>query len=146
MKTVTLYRPSFESTLHDLDQWPFFGDIPLMPASRLFNQPYPALNLRETETAYLLDAELPGYDEKTIEVHVDGNQLTIESKQTDAALEDADEKYLIQERRRRSFSRVFKLPENADSSAISAVFKNGVLCLEIRKQASTPKRVIPING
>ncbi|MDR1126637.1 MAG: Hsp20/alpha crystallin family protein, partial [Treponema sp.] len=89
----------------------------------------------------------PGYAEKNIEVHVDGNRLTIESKQAEAETTKKDEeRYIIRERRQHSFSRVFQLPDNADPNAISATFKNGVLSLEIKKQTESQKRVIQING
>jgi HSP20 family protein len=115
----------------------------------MFNRSFnlPSVDLRETDNAYVLDAELPGYDEKNIEVHVDGNRLTIESKQVEEHTDKADRcNYIIRERRSRAFSRVFQLPDNADSKAISAVFKNGVLSLEIKKQTEAQKRVIQINS
>jgi len=157
MKTMTMYRPStIQNALSDFDRYfeSFFGDSLLGPASRIINH-MPAVDVRETENAYVLEMELPGYDEKNIEIHVDGSSLSIASKQEE--LRDANEKgsgnqdsaanqgtYILRERRISSFSRSFKLPENADPEAVSAVFKNGILSLEIKKRAEAQKRSIQI--
>jgi HSP20 family protein len=147
MKTVTMYRPNtIHNALSDFDRYfeSFFGDSPLAPASRIFNH-LPAVDVRETEKSYILDMELPGCDEENIEVHVDGGSLSIESKQEEAKEDKKNEgAYILRERRLNSFSRSFKLPENADPDSISAVFKNGILHLEIKKRAESQKRIIQI--
>jgi HSP20 family protein len=144
-----MYRPNtIQNALSDFDRYfeSFFGDSSLSPSSRLFNH-LPAVDVRETEKAYILDMELPGYDEKDIGVHVDGGSLSIESKQEEAKEDKKkDGAYIIRERRINSFSRSFKLPENADSETISAAFKNGILTLEIQKRAEAQKRMIKINS
>ena len=158
MKAVTLYRPGFlENALSDFDRYmgSFFGDYFFAPAERAFggtsvSRP-PAMDVRETENAYVIEAELPGFDEKDVEVRLDSSTLTIESKKEKTRSEDssaraiADRAYLVRERRLSSFSRSFKLPENADYEGISASFRNGVLSLEIAKKAEAQKRVIPIS-
>ena len=151
MNTVTLYRPRFlENALSDFDRYmdSFFGDNFLTPSDRVFSR-LPSVDVRDTEKAYILEAELPGYDEKDIEVHLDNNTLTIQSshveeKKEDSNSKEADRNYLIRERRSSSFSRSFKLPENADPEGITASFKNGILSLEISKKAEAQKRLIQI--
>ena len=151
MKNLTAYRPNtIQNALSDFDRYfeSFFGDSILAPASRMLNQ-LPAVDIRETENAYVLDMDLPGYDEKNIEVHVDGSSLTIAAKEEEARDVKKDEEnqgaFLLRERRIRSFSRSFKLPENADPEAVSAAFKNGILNLQIKKRAEAQKRTIQIN-
>jgi HSP20 family protein len=152
MKAVTLYRPvTIGNALKDFDRYmeSFFGESPLKAAACARE---PAVDIRETEGAYLLDAELPGFDEKNIEVHVERGVLSIESKKEEkteqnappAADEATKDRYVIRERRSVSFHRSFKLPENADLDAISAHFKNGLLTLEVKKLAETQKRTIQI--
>ena len=155
MKSLTLYRPKvLENALIDFDRYldSFFGDNFLSPSERVFNR-LPSVDVKETEKAYVLEAELPGFEEKDIEIRLDGNNLTIESKKAEDSDLSADKSvektgkegnYLIRERRISSFSRSFKLPENADSEGISASFKNGVLSLEISKKAEAQQRLIPI--
>jgi HSP20 family protein len=151
MKSVTMYRPNtIENALNDFDRYfeSFFGDSVLSPRARAYNK-LPAVDVRETEKAYELEMDLPGYDEKDIEVHVDSGSLTIASKQEDSREEKkgtkAEGTYILRERRVNAFSRSFKLPENADSENVTAEFKNGILRLEIRKRAEAQKRIIQIN-
>jgi HSP20 family protein len=166
MKTVTLYRPGlFErhgllerpNALSDFDRYfeSFFGDSPLTPATRIFNR-VPAVDVRETEKSYMLEMELPGYDEKDIEIHVDGSNLSIASKHEETKEEKGKEEtapqetaspkgtWLIKERRVNTFSRSFKLPENANPEEVTAEFKNGILSMEIQKRAEAQKRAIQI--
>ncbi|MDR2485742.1 MAG: Hsp20/alpha crystallin family protein [Treponema sp.] len=155
MKTVSLYHPSFvEHALNDFDRYmeSFFGESPLTQAKRIFNALPPA-DIYETKGAFVVELELPSYDEKDIEVHVDGKTLTITSKQEEETQRNVSETpetekeekiYLVRERRKASFTRSFMLPENADSNSIGANFKNGILTLEIKKRTQTQKRVIPI--
>ncbi|MHC6203137.1 Hsp20/alpha crystallin family protein [Breznakiellaceae bacterium SP9] len=156
MKAMTMYRPmNFENAIGDLDRYfgSLFGDSPLSQANRILDAAnkvsgrLPAMDIRETENGFLLEAELPGYEEADIQIHLDGRLLTIESKKEGETSEGtkADGNYLIRERRSRSFSRSFQLPENADSEAISASFKNGLLCLNISKKVEVQKKVIEIN-
>ncbi|MCL2373957.1 MAG: Hsp20/alpha crystallin family protein [Treponema sp.] len=172
MKAVTLYRPkTLENALSDFDRYvdSFFGDNFLAPSQRVFgrisgSQCFPAVDVWETEKAYVLEAELPGFDEKDIEVRLDGNTLTIESKKIDerhapdqnaggAGEGDSAESvpaktsavnYLIRERALSAFSRSFKLPQNADSEGIAASFKNGILSMEVAKKPEAQKRVIQV--
>jgi HSP20 family protein len=150
MKAMTMYRPNtIQNTLNDFDRYfeTFFGDSILAPAARMLNQ-LPAVDIKETENAYILDMDLPGYDENNIEVHVDGSSLTITSKQEEEKKGKDDENqgtYILRERRISSFSRSFKLPENADPEAVTAAFKNGILNLQIKKRAEAQKRTIQIS-
>jgi len=148
MKTLSVYRPNtLQNALSDFDRYfeSFFGDNIFAPAARLLNQ-MPAVDVQENENAYILDMELPGCDEKNINVHIDGTSLTIASRQEEEKKsEEKQGTYLLRERRINSFTRSFKLPENADPQEASAAFKNGVLRLEIKKRAEAQKRAIQIN-
>ena len=165
MKTMTLYRPntiqeflrnSGALSYFDRDLDSFFGDSVFFPATRVINH-MPSVDIKETGNSYVLDVELPGFDEKNIEIHVDGSSLSIASKQEE--IRDAKDKgdenkgsegnqdtWILRERRVNSFSRSFKLPENANPDEVTAEFKNGVLSLEIRKRAEAQKRAIPIKA
>jgi HSP20 family protein len=154
MKTVTMYRPfSIGNALSDFDRYleSFFGDSPLTPVDRVFNR-LPAVDVQEKEDSYVLEADLPGYDEKDIRVQMEGGNLSIESSREEAAGQkenntDAENgTYLIRERRSSSFCRSFKLPENADPSQVTASFKNGILSMEIKKRGEAQKRLIRINS
>jgi len=148
MKTLSFYHPNtLQNIMSEFDNCLEGLDSLLPPASRMFNH-VPVVDVRETDGAYILEMELPGYDEKSIDVHVDGFNLTIASKK-ETGEEKFDEKmgvYLIKERRLNPFSRSFKLPQNANPEVVDAAFKNGVLSLEIKKRAEAQKRAILINA
>jgi HSP20 family protein len=171
MKTITMYRPNtVQSTLNDFDRYveSFFGDSVLSPASKVFSR-MPAVDIRETETAYVMDMELPGYNEKDIQINVDGSNLSITARQEDSNEKKEENKtgqasaesqesagshdiaeshgtWILRERRVSSVSRSFKLPQNANPEEVSAVFKNGVLTLEVQKRAEAQKRTIQIKA
>ena len=153
MKALSIYRPRvIENALSEFDRYmdSFFGDNFLASAGRTLNL-LPAVDIRETEKAYVLEAELPGFDEKDIEIRLNGNYLTIESKRDEeannekAGKSESKESFLIRERRYSSFSRSFKLPDNSDPEGITASFRNGVLSLEVGKKTETQQRVIQIS-
>jgi HSP20 family protein len=150
MKAVSLYRPNtIQNALSDFDRYfeSFFGDNLMSPVTRAFNH-LPAVDVRETEKSYVMDMELPGYDEKDIEIHIDGNSLSIASKheETRDAKDEGENNgtWILRERRVNSFSRSFKLPENANPEDVTAEFKNGILSMEIKKRAEAQKRTIQI--
>ena len=150
MKTIATYRPNtIQNAMNDFDRYfeSFFGDSFLAPASRILNH-LPAVDIRETDKAYVLEMDLPGYDEKNIAVNIDGTNLSIASIQEESKDEKQDKPsegtYILRERRLNNFSRSFKLPENANPEEVSAEFKNGILSLEIKKRAEAQKRSIQI--
>jgi len=145
MKTLSIYSPNtIQNALCDLNRLDFDRCVESFFGDSFFNQ-MPAMDIQETENAYVLEMDLPGYDEKNIDVHVDGSSLTIASKQEEKKSEEKNT-YVLRERKTSSFTRSFKLPENADAEAVNASFKNGVLNLEIKKRAEAQKRMIQINA
>ncbi|GMO41748.1 MAG: hypothetical protein Ta2B_21780 [Termitinemataceae bacterium] len=153
MNTLTTYRPfTLGHALSDIEgiMDTFFGDPSSCVGRRLSGTPL--VDIAETNDAYLIEAELPGIDEKNVEVNIDGGILSIESrfsvesKQNENVEKSVAEKnYVLRERRLESFCRTFRLPENADPDTIKASFKNGLLSLEIKKRAEAQKRIIPID-
>ncbi|GHU39577.1 hypothetical protein FACS1894190_04940 [Spirochaetia bacterium] len=145
MKTLSLYRPlDLGKAMVDIDRFmgSLFGDQSFS-GGVLCRQP--AVDIEETSDAYILEAEMPGYEEKDVEVNLDGGTLNIESKKS-TVTENKDDahNYIMKERRAETFSRSFKLPENADPENINATFKNGLLCMQIKKRTEAQKRVISI--
>ena len=147
MKTISFYRPNtIQNIMSEFDNCLESLDSLLPPSTRLFNH-VPVVDVMETDGAYILEMELPGYDEKKIDVQIDGSSLTIASRLDEEKKSDENKNvYLIKERRISSFSRSFKLPSNANPEAVNASFKNGILSLEIKKRAEDQKRAILINA
>lgn len=108
-----------------------------------FEFQHPAVDVREEEDKYILEADLPGLTEKDIEVKVDDKLLTVSSVKKEKA-EEKKKGWLLRERKESSFSRSFVIPENANRENIKAEFKNGVLSLEIEKKAALKPKNIKI--
>ncbi|MDR1933008.1 MAG: Hsp20/alpha crystallin family protein [Spirochaetales bacterium] len=116
----------------------FFTDTPAWKART------PAVNVREDENGYVLEAELPGLSQKDVDVRVEENLLTISSVQNAAKEEKKDNGYLIRERSQASFKRSFVLPQHVDKESIAAKFKNGLLILEMQKRKEDKTRSIEV--
>lgn len=123
------WRPAFGRPLIDIE--PFMRrEMPWMSA--------PAVDIAEKEAAYEVTAEIPGMDEKDIEVTVADNALTVKGQKQ----EDKEEKkkdYHLRERRFGSFERRFRLPDDVDTERIEASFAKGVLRVTLPKKAGTRK-------
>ena len=104
---------------------------------RFFGQRTPAMrtDIRETENAYILEADLPGFTREDVHAEIKDGYLTIRAEHK-SETEDKNETYLRRERSYGSFSRTFDL-DGIDADAITASFKDGVLTLELPKL--TPK-------
>lgn len=100
---------------------------------RFFGQRTPAMktDIRETENAYILESDLPGFSREDIHAEIKDGYLTIRADHR-SENEDKNESYLRRERSYGSFSRTFDL-DGIDAEAITASFKNGVLTLELPK-------------
>lgn len=98
----------------------------------------PAVDVAEGDKAYEITAELPGMDQKDIEVNVANGGLTIRGEKKEEK-EQKQQDYYVSERRYGSFERYFGLPEGIDASKIEASFKNGVLKVTLPKTAEAQK-------
>lgn len=101
----------------------------------------PPVDIREEQDQFVLHADLPGVEAKSIDVTLEKGVLTIRGRRE---IEARDEKhgYRRVERVAGEFYRRFSLPDTADSQAVKARFTNGVLEVVIPKQAQVlPRRI-----
>jgi HSP20 family protein len=98
----------------------------------------PAVDVAETDKAYEITAELPGIDQKNVEVKVADGGLTIKGEKKEET-EEKKKDYYVSERRYGSFERYFGLPEGVDAEKIEATFKNGILKIMLPKTAEAQK-------
>jgi len=139
MKGLVTRKPNSISLFDDFDQFfeNFFQDVP----ARGTAGQYPSVDIREEKDKYVLEADLPGFNDKDVNVHVDNNVLYIESAKEENR-EDKGGNYLVKERARCTFKRSFSLPEGVDVNAIKGEFKNGVLTLDVPKSPERqPKKI-----
>jgi HSP20 family protein len=149
----SLTRPwhPFESLHREIDRlfddfgmgfrWPFGRS--LFAAEPLFGREVtwpkmPAVDVVESEKGYEITADLPGMDEKNIEVKVSDGVLTMKGERQEEK-EEKKKDYYLQERSFGSFQRSFELPESVDSEKIEANFKKGVLTVKLPKKAESQK-------
>jgi len=97
---------------------------------------HPAVDLAEKDGEYEITAELPGLDEKDVELRLSNGVLSI-SGEKKAEHEEKDKNYHFSERRYGSFRRAFRVPEGVDESKIEANFDKGVLTVKLPKTAQT---------
>lgn len=98
----------------------------------------PAVDVTEGDKAYEITAELPGLDEKNIEVNVANGGLTIKGEKKEEK-EEKQKGYYVSERSYGSFERHFDLPDGVGADKIEASFKNGVLKVTLPKTAEAQK-------
>ena len=98
----------------------------------------PAVDVIESEKAFEITAELPGMDEKNIEVKVTDGSLTIKGEKQEEK-EEKKKDYYLHERHFGSFERSFELPDSVDPNKIEATFKKGVLTVTLTKKAEAQK-------
>ncbi len=105
----------------------------------------PAVDIKETDDAFVISADIPGVDPKDIEVNMENGMLTIKGERETETKEEK-EGYKRVERQRGSFYRRFSLPDTADADKISAKSKHGVLEITIPKQEKLQPRKISVEG
>ncbi|MCV3205471.1 Hsp20/alpha crystallin family protein [Mesorhizobium sp. YC-39] len=98
----------------------------------------PAMDLVEKDKAYEITAELPGIDEKNVEIKLANHMLTIKGEKTEEK-EEKEKDYYLSERRYGSFQRSFQLPEGIDADKIDASFTKGVLTVKLPKTTEAQK-------
>ncbi|MGB0845714.1 MAG: Hsp20/alpha crystallin family protein [Thiolinea sp.] len=104
---------------------------------------FPALNLGSTATSVEVFAFVPGVEAESLNIQVDKNLLTIEGERN-LDIKDNDEKTTVyaQERFSGKFKRVVTLPEDVDTTNVTANCKDGVLKISIlRREETLPKRI-----
>lgn len=92
----------------------------------------PAVDIAETDKDYQITAELPGIDDKDVEVRYADGAVTIKGEKHDERQENRDS-YHLSERNYGAFQRTFRVPDGVDSDRIGASFKNGVLTVTLPK-------------
>ena len=98
----------------------------------------PAVDIGEKDNAYEVTADMPGFEEKNIEVQVVNGSLSIKGERT-SEKEEKKKEYYVSERAFGSFERSFPLPEGVDTDKIEASLKNGVLTVTLPKTAEAQK-------
>lgn len=105
----------------------------------------PALNLKETETAFEVSAEVPGLKPEEIKVEYEDGVLTLSGEKKEEREEHKGNYHLV-ERRFGSFSRSVRLPKDVDVEQLKATHKDGVLLVELPKAAKSASKTIEVKA
>lgn len=144
---------SFDSLRQEIDRlfddfqrgyWRFpFGrktfDIEPLWRGEMSFGPSPAVDIVEKDGGYEVTAELPGLDERDIEVRFSDGTLTIKGEKHETK-EEKKKDYYLSERRYGAFQRSFRVPAAVDADKIAAAFKGGVLTVSLPKSSEALKK------
>ena len=122
----------------------FFNNPFRSPLSRSNDRWLPAVDILEKEGNLILRAEIPGVDEKDIDLKLEGNVLTLKGEKKLQNEEQRNDFHRV-ESFYGSFTRSFTLPETVDRDHIKAEFKNGVLIITVPQKPEVKPREIPVN-
>ena len=115
------------------------SDSPLTTASFV-----PAVDIYEDNKKVVLKLEVPGVDEKDLDIRVENNTLTVRGERK-FEKDEKEENFHRIERRYGSFYRAFTLPSTVDVEHVNAAYNAGVLKLELNKKAEAQPRQIKVN-
>ncbi len=104
----------------------------------------PAVDVYEDEKKVVLKLEVPGIEEKDLDVSVENNTLTVKGERK-FEKEEKEENFHRIERRYGSFYRAFSLPTTVDTENIAAKYDAGVLKLELTKKPEAQPKQIKVN-
>lgn len=96
-------------------------------------------DVRETETGYELDIDLPGYRKEDVQAELKEGYLTITAKSnSNNDQKDANGRYIRRERYSGTCSRRFYVGDDIEQSDIKAKFENGILKIAVPKKEAKP--------
>jgi HSP20 family protein len=133
------YNSNPWSLARDLFGFDPFGDV--RPGSVTFS---PSFEVKETADQFVVRADLPGVDEKDLDVSLHNGVLSVTGSRTGEQRKEG-EAYYLYERQFGSFTRSFSLPDTADGEKIDARLDNGVLTVTIGKRAEAKPRKISLS-
>jgi HSP20 family protein len=130
---ITLHRVN--SLFRDLNE----GDNAVAPASFT-----PAVDVYEDPQKVVLKLEVPGIEEKDLDIRIENNTLTVKGERK-FEKEEKEENFHRIERRYGSFYRAFTLPSTVDTEHVQASYNAGVLKVELKKKAEAQPKQIKVN-
>src|SRR5271163_1415219 len=149
MTVLTRFEPFREfSTLQDRINRVFresYGHGPAGQGEALTTSSFaPPVDVYEDEHTVTLKIEVPGIDEKDIDVRIENNTLTVHGERK-FEKEEKEENYRRVERQYGSFTRSFTLPTTVDAEKVSANYDKGVLKIALAKKAEAKPKQIKVN-
>ena len=131
-----------------LTRWSPFRELELMERNmRRLVEPFapvlPAADVYETKDEFVVELEVPGYEEKELGIEITDHLLTITGEH-EVEKEETDKVFRLHERIERHFERRFELPQEVDTKKLQATFRQGVLELHAPKAPAAISKKIAI--
>jgi HSP20 family protein len=121
-----------------------FFDTPTTTGNGAYRRWVPAMDLVETDSDFVLRADLPGLSEKDVNIELEDNVLTI-SGERKSEHEERQEGYYRMERSSGSFRRTLTLPDGVEPDTVKATFDRGVLEVRVPKPEQRKPRKVAIS-
>jgi HSP20 family protein len=134
-REVMALQNRVDSLFRDMNE----TDTPLTTASFV-----PAVDIYEDDQKVVLKLEVPGIEEKDLDVSVENNTLTVKGERK-FEKEEKEENFHRIERRYGSFYRAFTLPTTVDTESVAANYSAGVLKLELKKKPEAQPKQIKVS-
>jgi HSP20 family protein len=134
LENMSTHTPNF------LTQWPRLSES---GGGRRYDWS-PSVDISETDTEYLIRAELAAVNKEDVHITFDNSMLTI-SGERKQKVDEENERFHRVENFYGSFSRRFSLPENVDADAIRAASKDGIVTVHVPKRTTDAKKAVEIN-
>jgi HSP20 family protein len=132
-----------------LERWTPFRDLELMDQRmrRLFPALLPpvtpATDITESKDEFVFELEVPGYEEKELDVEVGDHMLTVAGRR-EVEKESTDKEVRLHERLESVFERSFQLPPDTDPAHLKASYGKGILTLRVPKTSRPKPLKVPI--
>ncbi len=138
-----LLQREVDRLFDEFTRFPRFG-LPA-PSAAALPALTPRMDVTETDKEFEITAELPGLEEKDVQVNVADNVLTIRGEKK-VEKEEKDKDYHLVERSYGSFERSLELPAGVDPDAIAASIANGVLTVKVPKPAAAQAKKVEVKA
>ena len=133
-------------TIREMLRWDPLSDLTRgWPTERVGITFNPLFDVRETNDAFVLQADMPGVVEKDLDISLTHNRLVVSGKR-ESEQEVKGETYYRSERTYGTFSRSFNLPSEVDANRVNAELKHGVLFVNLPKTGESMARKITIHA
>jgi HSP20 family protein len=137
MTTMVKWSPAHELDSMERRMRRIFDTIGFTPVL------LPATDIYETRDEFVVELEVPGYEEKELAIDVFDHTVSIKGEHVEPK-EETDKSFHLRERFEREFERRFELPPEADTEHIRAKFDKGVLEVHAPKLEITKPQRVPI--
>ena len=137
MTTLVKWTPFRELDLMERRMRRMLEDVGLGPMTM------PHADVYETPEEFVVELEVPGFEERELGLDVSGHTLTVRGEVAEEK-DEKDKAFLLHERLERTFERRFRLPDEADARRLTATFDKGMLEIHAPKLVEAKPRQIAI--